>query len=144
MKFKSKIDWWIHLVFVLALHFSIVPFLPLMIEQTRESRNILIITGVVTAVLLTAVIIPIWLKTEYTITEKTLIIQAGLFIWPGIIIKNIIEVEDSRTFISSPALSMNRIKITYENRSGRVRTTAISPKDKEGFLKMLEKKRNLF
>ena len=46
------------------------------------------------------------------------------------------EVRPTTNPLSAPALSLDRLRIDYEE-GGRVRSLLVSPKDKEGFLQEL-------
>ncbi|WP_171258493.1 PH domain-containing protein, partial [Acinetobacter pittii] len=51
-------------------------------------------------------------------------------------INDITRIEPTHNPLSSPALSLDRLKIYYR-KDGRVATVMISPKDKESFLNTL-------
>ena len=56
-------------------------------------------------------------------------------------INDITQIEPTHNPLSSPALSLDRLKIYYR-KDGRVATVMISPKDKEGFLNILRNNPN--
>ena len=74
--------------------------------------------------------LPVWLllSTYYLVDAGNLMIRSGPFRW-SISISEIKSVEPSRSLLSSPALSLNRLEIQY----GRGKTVLVSPKDVEGF-----------
>ncbi len=74
----------------------------------------------------------IWFGTGYEISESELKIRCGPF-RQRIPIQEIKEIKTTRSPLSSPACSLDRMEIKYGN-SKRV---MISPADKEGFIKML-------
>ncbi len=70
--------------------------------------------------------------THYTIEEDTLLIRSGPFSW-NIPVSEIESVKPSRSAFSSPALSPNRIELSYQ----QGRRVLISPKNSEAFIKAL-------
>ena len=127
MKFKSAVDWWYYLVILfvaISLLFSLAP-------QIHSGQTSVLFGGLVTAVSLG---LPIWLlfSTYYTIKADTLLIRSGPFSW-NIPVSEIESVKPSRSAVSSPALSLKRIELTY--RQGR--RVFISPKDSQAFLKAI-------
>lgn len=89
------------------------------------------------------VILVIWLpvfNTYYVVENNTLIIKSLVFRWK-ININDITQIEPTHNPLSSPALSLDRIKISYM-KNGRIAKVMISPKDKEGFLNTLRKNPN--
>ena len=82
-----------------------------------------------------ALALPVWLlvSTFYTIGDEELLIRSGPFNWT-IKLADIRKIESSRSVLSSPALSLDRLKIEYE--PGKV--ILVSPKDKEAFVKALQ------
>jgi Bacterial PH domain len=81
-----------------------------------------------------ATIVVVWviLSTFYEFEGEALVAHSGPFSW-RIPLKEISAVRESNSVRSGPALSMDRLEITYRN--GRV--LLISPEDKPGFLAAL-------
>lgn len=77
-------------------------------------------------------ILAVW-KCQYVVESEVLKIQA-ISGTTSIEIMEICEVAPSRELTSSPALSLDRLKITYRSDRER-REILISPMDKDGFLK---------
>lgn len=89
------------------------------------------------------VILVIWLpvfNTYYVVENNTLIIKSLVFRWK-INMNDITQIEPTHNPLSSPALSLDRLKISYM-KNGRIAKVMISPKDKEGFLNTLRKNPN--
>jgi hypothetical protein len=89
------------------------------------------------------VIVVIWFpifSTYYVVENSTLVIKSLVFRWK-INIDDIIQIEPTYNPLSSPALSLDRLKISYM-KNGRIAKVMISPKDKEGFLNTLRKNPN--
>ena len=67
--------------------------------------------------------------TRYLVTDREVIARSGPFRWL-IEIAGIESIRPSRSPLSSPAMSLDRLEIRY----GGGRGLLISPKDREGFL----------
>ena len=82
--------------------------------------------------------LPLWLllATYYGFDGPDLVVRSGPFRWriPLVAITGITPTSEP---LSSPALSLDRLKITY----GQGRSIIISPRDKEDFLRELEVRR---
>ena len=71
--------------------------------------------------------------TSYTITEKSLSIRSSLFKWE-IALKEISAIEPTNDPLSSPALSLDRLRIEY----GQGKSIMISPLNKAEFIRDLQ------
>lgn len=69
-------------------------------------------------------------NTTYIIEDKTLRIKCGFLYNKKIDIERIKRVEESRSPLSSPAPSLDRLEIIYN----KFDSILISPKDKGGFI----------
>ncbi len=78
--------------------------------------------------------LPVWLfvSTVYEVDNEQLLIRSGPFRW-RIPLAEITSVKPSRSLLSSPALSLDRLEICYS----RQRAVLVSPKDKAGFIRAL-------
>ena len=78
--------------------------------------------------------LPAWLlvDTHYTVSSDLLVIKSGPRVWK-IPVSSISSIEQTRDSRSSPALSLDRLKIHYADNS----TIMVSPKDKYGLLHAL-------
>lgn len=132
MKFKSKIDLWFHLVVVL---FTILT-LWLLYSYITNKRGLIALILFITLLILS--ILPMYLFTYYTFENSFLHIRCGLMINIKINYKNIVSVKDSKSLISSPALSMDRIEIKYYENS-YPNFLVISPERKQEFIDTLNK-----
>ena len=83
--------------------------------------------------------LPWWVlvATHYTFAERELVIRSGPFRW-RVPVAEITDVSPTSNPLSSPALSLDRLRIEY----GRKRWIMISPRDREDFLRELEMRRN--
>ncbi len=69
----------------------------------------------------------------YEITPPNLLIRSGLLLRYHIPLSSIDRIQPTRSPLSSPAWSLDRLRIEY-SKSGRKQVIMISPKDKEMFL----------
>lgn len=85
------------------------------------------------------IVLPAWLLagTRYVLGNETLFIVSGPFWW-RIPLRSITDVVPTRNPMSSPALSLDRLRIEYAD--GR-KAVMISPRDKQGFIRDLESRR---
>ena len=124
MYFPSKRDWWLGLlIWGLMLLGAIPAFL-------KPGKGQLII--------MTAVILFvgwIWFGTGYEISDNELKIRCGPF-RQRILLQEIKEIQKTRSPLSAPACSLDRVEIKY----GKSKRVMISPADKEGFIKLLAEK----
>lgn len=128
MFFRSAVDPW---VYALVVSLPIL-LLRAVVPQLTEANSTIVILSV--AILSPFIIIPAWLlmATYYRVDSAMLRIQAGPFSW-SVPLEQIRSVTASRSLISSPALSMNRLKIEY----GRARSILVSPKNKVAFIEAI-------
>jgi glucose uptake protein GlcU len=128
-RFNSKIDRWIVLVLisVVLLDFAVIGVVAV------SGEDPLVSTGIIPISLLTvALIVSLLLGTHYTVNRNLLRIRSGPF-WFNVQIDQIESVKASRSPLSSPAMSMDRLLIRYDKR----RRIMVSPADKIGFLKAI-------
>lgn len=90
--------------------------------------------GVVILGLATLFTCSIWFGTNYRIEGDLLKIKSGLVRFESIDINQIREIEETKTWLSSPACSLDRIVIRYKQFDEIV----ISPKEKEMFVAHLK------
>lgn len=125
--YPSKVSYGL-LTFVFLVFY--VPLIPSLINGGFNKKSILFL------LLLTSIFVFIahlFLKTKYTINNHKLKIKCGLFSYKPIDIYEIKEVVKTKSIISSPAPSFDRIEIKY----GKFEEIIISPKDKLNFVKDL-------
>ena len=127
--YNSKIDGLVALAFcglVLALDLAIGTVL---MRPTAERLLALLILGPV------GVGLPLWtlLTTRYTIDGTSLHVRSGPFRWT-IPLRDIRSITPTRDLGSSPALSLDRLRIEY----GGGRVLLVSPREKDTFLRDLQ------
>ena len=85
-------------------------------------------------VILVPAALPLWLlrTTDYTLTDTHLRIRSGPFRW-SVPLSDVRSVTATRNPLSSPALSLDRLRIEY----GGTRAVMVSPDDKDGFVNEL-------
>jgi hypothetical protein len=89
--------------------------------------GILIIAGV------SAFIMHTFMTTEYIIDQGKLQVKSGLFFNKLVDIQSIRKIVETKTPLSSPALSIDRIEVFYN----KFDSVIISPKDKREFIEKL-------
>lgn len=131
-KFHSKIDWWI-LGFVIAMTGLLVQLL-----FTMYAKGTMVEYPEHTMVYIFTIAVLWWpvFSTTYTIGNNTLAIRSMFLKWV-IPLENIKTVSKTNNSISSPALSLDRLKIEYLN-DGKMKQILVSPRDQQGFCKELQ------
>jgi len=133
MKFKSKIDLWVHFAFA-TLPVSTILCIILLIAV--EGKIISAIT-LAFCLALCIFIMPMWMNTYYVLGERELIVKYG-FLKTKIAYNSIKRVTETRNPLASIALSLDRIEIIYGG-GGHI---LISPQNKQEFLQQLEQRTN--
>jgi hypothetical protein len=132
MIYRSKRDTWVMLTFALAIIFPVALGVFLLIASpARLASWLLIGTGIAVGIVI------YWLSSPlyYEITESKLNVRSGPMRWI-IALESIDEVYPTRSPLSSPALSLDRLLIKYENLQGPG-ALMVSPEDQTAFLKAL-------
>ena len=89
-------------------------------------------TGLYIAIPLLVLVTWVWFFTGYTLTDDYLYVRCGPF-RKKVALEDIIRIRESRKFLASAALSMERLEIHTENRYPYI----ISPREKEEFIKQI-------
>lgn len=129
-RFASKVDGWLIPVMVLSVTGLVAALIAVMIEDVPWTIRILL-AGVTVGV--TVLLFAVFKYTYYIVDGGTLRIVSGPFRWK-IPVTNIVDITPSRNPLSSPALSLDRLKI----RSGKKKFVLVSPEDKAGFIRAIE------
>lgn len=128
-RFKSKVDRWIVVVLVVV----IIAEIWAVGNAAIHAGDPLATTGMILlGIAIIALIVWLTLGTHYTVDRGVLKVVAGPFLWK-VPIEQISSVEATRNPLSSPALSLDRLRIRF----GKNRRIMISPVDKAGFLKAI-------
>jgi len=130
--FTSKIDGWLLVVLVGSALASLLASAVILISLAPGPRTL---AG---AIILIGAVLPIWLlvSTRYVLTSDLLEVHSGPFRW-RIPIREICEIVPTRSPLSSPALSLDRLRIVYREK----RWIMISPLERERFLRELALRR---
>ncbi len=128
--FYSKVGWWYYVTIALmgglmVYGFWVVDFITAFMGMAS-----------------TWLVIQILTHLRYIITaDDMLIIEMGRPFPPvRIAVKDIIAVKRSRSLLSSPALSLDRVKITYRTPKGTENSICISPLKREEMMQVLKKR----
>ena len=127
--FPSKVDTWLALALLAGVGAAIVGVL---------AAGSVLPWPVALVVLGLGCVLPVWLlvSTRYTLDDDKLVVRSGPFRW-RVPIREIKSVTPTRCALSSPALSLDRLRIEY----GDSRSIMVSPKNRGGFLLELEARR---
>lgn len=123
--YRSEVDQWLLIVFALSALAAIAACVGLVYYGSYLEWMI----GVFT--LLLGVGLPLWIleSTSYTLTTGFLVVRSGPFHW-GVPLRQINKVTATRNPLSSPALSLDRLRIDYSE----VKWIMISPEKRRDFL----------
>ena len=132
LTFASKIDGWLLVVLLgsaLACLFAASSIMMSRMAGPWWIAGLIVLIGCV---------LPVWLlvATNYVLTDTTLDIRSGPFKW-RVSIADVTNVTPTRNPISSPALSLDRIRVDY----GDGRSIIVSPRERERFVRELEQRR---
>ena len=128
-RFRSKVDRWIFVLLIIVIIGQVIA----VGSAALQADDPLATTGMILA-MVGVVGLMFWLLvgTYYTVERGIIRIVSGPFRWK-VPIDDITSVTATRSPLSSPALSLDRICIRY----GKRRRIMISPADRDGFLKAI-------
>lgn len=131
--YPSKIDWWIYASIVLAIVAIVGSGITVWVVEPEEAATALplIVTAAIAAIALPVMLLR---GTGYTLEPTRLLIRSGPLKWV-VPLAEIHSIAPTRNPLSSPALSLDRLLITYGKDNKQI---MISPEDKAGFLQELE------
>lgn len=141
ISFKSKIDTWLLVVLLTAVAACVLGAAHVYsIAAEGEMGRLWFLAVLLIALCAVGAALPLWLLvgTRYTLTDTDLDVRSGPFRWT-IPLDGIEQITATREMRSSPAMSLDRLKIRY---GGGKRSTMISPEHKDVFLRSLESRRN--
>jgi hypothetical protein len=122
-QYKSKTSIWLALLVLLAI---VGPVIPTITDFFWFAMVYLI--------LFSALLLPTFLNTRYTITDDRLHIKSGFLYQKEIPVSAIRKIVETGNMASAPALSLDRLEIFF----GKFDTVLISPIDKTGFISSLK------
>ncbi|MDH3338151.1 MAG: PH domain-containing protein [Gammaproteobacteria bacterium] len=128
-RFKSKVDRWIIVLLVIVI---VAEVFAIGSAALQASDPLVTTAMILLGTAIAALIVWLTLGTYYVVDRGKLIVVAGPIRW-NVPIEQISSVEATKSPLSSPALSLDRLRIRY----GKNRRIMISPADKAGFLKAI-------
>jgi membrane protein YdbS with pleckstrin-like domain len=133
MVFPSKVDAWLLVVLVLAAGVVLVAAG----SALRHASGIALLVSI--AAIGIGAALPMWIlaSTRYLIEDGTLQVRSGPFAW-RIPVSSITSITPTNSPVSSPALSLDRLRVEY----GAGQVLLVSPADQQAFLRALEAARN--
>lgn len=130
MRFESKVDGWIAAIALLTPVVVLGAIGTQWYLTHHDLRGPL--AGVAVLIAMEIVFIGwVFRSTYYVIENGTLVIRSSFITW-RVPIREITSVTPTRSALSSPALSLDRLRIEY----GR-KAIMVSPADKQGFIDAL-------
>ena len=129
--FRSKVDLWL-IAFVLTIPVLVLEFA---LEGTGLDERFSDLLAIAICALILIFFAWIYFTTSYTVTPAALLVKSGPFSWI-VPLREISSIEPTHNPASSPALSLDRLRVSYADRE-----LMISPADKAGFMAAI--KRNL-
>lgn len=134
--YKSKVDLWLALIVVASVVLLIGGTI-----QTIYSEGLYhpaSLTLLASSIFFIAIMFGLAYPVSYEISQSDLIIRSGLS-KSSIELSSIETVRPSKNPLSSPAWSLDRLRIDY-HRKGKLSFILISPRDKSSFLNELGQK----
>ena len=130
--YRSAVDAWLWVVLAGAVAVVVLTCGALLVAGDGAARAIGLVSALIGGGL------PIWVltSTSYTLTPTDLLVRSGPFRWRRPI-ADITAVTPTRNPLSSPALSLDRLRIETRGDAPLM----ISPADRAGFLADLEARR---
>lgn len=128
--FPSKVDGWLAALLIISI---IGSFAAVVAASIAEGKQWLILMGLILPISLRLIAFPI----RYTFRNEELTILCGLMKMK-VPYRSIQSVEPTRSPISAPAFSLDRLNIKHDKGS-----VMVSPNDKPAFLSELKKRANL-
>ncbi len=134
MRFFSKVDGWLIPVIIIAIVGMLAAFVAVLVDDTPLWLQVVVS---IASVLFCALLLAILKSTYYVVEDGMLRIVSGPFRWT-IPVSDIIDIVPTRNPLSSPALSLDRLRVTY----GKRRYVLVSPEDKDGFVRAIDNERS--
>jgi hypothetical protein len=134
--YRSKIDWWLGLVISVGVLVILSSSVALLVNPPQDDVPAIWIA--LAMLLMAAFMVWILFSVRYTVTATDLLVRAAFLRW-RVPLDQITEVYPTHNPLSSPALSLDRLRVNYKRPSRRTWWVMISPKEKEQFLDDLAK-----
>ena len=123
MRFRSGYNWWLIMLIIIGIFIFFIVAISLFPSPSSYFY-------IIAALLLGW----IYFGTFYTVLQDRIIIRSGPLKWT-VLISDIIYIEPSRSPLSAPASSLDRLFIKHKKGF-----LLVSPKDQERFLQLLQEK----
>lgn len=135
--FPSRVDSWLVAIGPLAALTAATAVAGLAGPFVLNSGGTPPMLALLAVIVALTLLLPLWLvlDTNYTLTADDLLIRSGPFRW-RIVLCDVREVSPSHSWISSPALSLDRLSIRY----GADRSILVSPREKQRFIDALRQR----
>ena len=127
-RFRSKIDLWLGCAILIGILVSGTVTVGLLFQEGVAALAII-------PLLATSLSVWLVLGTWYGVTQTHLIVHCGPF-RTAVPISNIRAIRPTRTVLSAPALSLDRLEVVHTGGA-----LVISPADKAGFIRALKERR---
>ncbi|NNF66614.1 MAG: PH domain-containing protein [Gammaproteobacteria bacterium] len=126
-KFKSICDKWVPVLFIAVIIGTALAIWQTVNEAGQLPPLMLLVSGA-------SIVLILWIyfATYYVIADQTLRIYHGPFRWK-IALSQIESIDETRSPIASPALSLNRLRITYAGG----KHVMVSPERRSEFVSLL-------
>ncbi len=134
--YASKIDWWVVPVLCISPLAAIIVCAASLLSGSTPG----LVVGLITAAVVGAIYAGLVFPMRYGMDDTHLIVRFGAC-RQRIPLANITEVRPTRNPLSSPALSLDRLRVGYG--AGTFQAVMISPTDRDHFLDELAEKAQL-
>jgi hypothetical protein len=137
----AKVDWWLAALLGGAILLMLAVGTTILVaglgpgNQVSSTALVVFLIDLGGAVLMGLVLWSLY-RIRYEVTPPDLIVRFGPF-RSRVPLDCIVEVFPTRNPLSAPAPSLDRLRIDYRRKNGKLGFTLISPKDKEGFVRDL-------
>lgn len=129
--YESAIDRWVIALLLLSPLTSAALGIYCFIDGKADGAAILWMAAAVTLLISVALTLP----CRYTLTEDAISIRCGLFIFYRVLYSDIESVDQSSTWRSGPALSLDRVEIKTEKKC-----VIVSPNNCDAFIEDLNER----
>lgn len=136
MKFKSKIDWWVHLI-VWCFVFETGN---LTWRAFHAPSAGLVFCALIFWAFLLLMVFPIYFSTHYDVLDDYLCICCGLCVKLRIPYDCMCRLAPCKNPGISCALSLDRLVLVFRDPQGNTHRVLLSPKEKEEFIKQIQLK----
>lgn len=134
MKFYTKIDWWVHIVLLIFIYQAI----KMLYLAFTQSSILTISFCLIFIVFLAFVAFPIYFGTYYKLEDTCLYIHCGFIFRFRIPYQDILRIAPIKGLLPGYGLSSRRLGVFFRAQRGGL--LIVSPKERERFLKEMNKK----